>query len=139
MSGNVYTKGDQRLLGRRSHRRFRGLSEAQRAALRGKLEDGALDKPQFDAGAKLTLEKDGVYLELAMDKGWISERKRSLVTTGLLGRVLIPDLPFENPDGSPVVLDTDYLGKPRDKANPSPGPFEISVGGTRKLKVWPAR
>jgi len=139
MSGNVYTKGTNAPLAEDRSRRFRGLSETQKAALRGKLEDGALDKPQFDAGAKLTLEKDGLYLELAMDKGWISERKRNLVTTGLLGRVLIPDLPFENPDGSPVVLDTDYLGKPRDKANPSPGPFEISVGGTRKLKVWPAR
>ena len=136
MSGNVYTKGTNAPLAEERTKRFGGLSEALRAKLQGKREDGALDKRDFDAGAKLTFEKDGVYLEMAMDPAWLSERKRSLVTARLLGRVLIPDLPFENPDGSQVSVGQDYFGKPRNPANPSPGPFEIAASGMQKIKVW---
>jgi alpha-N-arabinofuranosidase len=139
MSGNVYTKGTNASLAEDRSMRFRGLSEELKAKLQSKREDGALDKSQFDAGARLMVEKDGVYLEMAMEGGWLSERKRSLVTTRLLGRVVIPNLPFENPDGSPVVIDRDYFGRPRDAANLSPGPFEIAAGGLQRFKVWEKR
>ena len=39
-------------------------------------------------------------------------------------RIVIPDLPFENPDGSPVRIATDYFGASRPE-NPAPDPFEI--------------
>jgi alpha-N-arabinofuranosidase len=45
------------------------------------------------------------------------------VTTELLGRARIPDLPFVNPDGTPLKVNTDFLGKLRD-STPTPGPFE---------------
>jgi len=136
MSGNIYTKGTNAPSAEDRSLRFRGLSETLKATLQSKREDGALDKPQFDAGVRLMVEKDGTYLEMAMDRGWLSEQKRSLVTTRLLGRVVIPNLPFENPDGSPVVIDRDYFGRPRDAANLSPGPFEIAAGGVQRYKVW---
>jgi alpha-N-arabinofuranosidase len=136
MAGNVYTKGPNAPLAEDRSKRFGGLSEALKAKLQSHREDGALDKRDFDAGVKLSVEKDGVYLEIAMDRGWLSEQKRSPVTTRLLGRVLIPDLPFENPDGSQVSVDKDYFGKPRNLANPSPGPFEIAAGGMQRIKVW---
>jgi alpha-N-arabinofuranosidase len=115
------------------------LSESLQATLRSKHEENALDKPHFDAGAKLIVEKDGVYLEMATERSWLSDRTRSLVTAELLGRVVIPDLPFENPDGSRVVVDRDYLGGRRNPANPSPGPFEIDAGGRQRIKVWGKR
>jgi len=136
MSGNVYTKGTNAPLAEDRARRFSGLSESLRATLRGKHEENALEKPQFDAGARLIVEKDGVYLEMATEGSWLSDRRRSLVTAELLGRAVIPDLPFENPDGSRVVVDRDYLGGPRNAANPSPGPFEIEAGGRQRFKVW---
>ena len=55
----------------------------------------------------------------------------------LLGKALIPDLPFEQPDGSPYRIDTDDFGRKRDAANPCPGPFELRGGGQQMLKVWP--
>jgi alpha-N-arabinofuranosidase len=45
------------------------------------------------------------------------------VTTELLGNARIPNLPFVNPDGTPLKLDTDFFGKQRDPT-PTPGPFE---------------
>ncbi len=66
----------------------------------------------------------------------IDQAVTARVTTERLGRARIPDLPFEHPDGSPLVLDTDYLGKPRSGPQPSPGPFEQIGSGQVALPVW---
>jgi alpha-L-arabinofuranosidase len=58
------------------------------------------------------------------------------VTTALLGKAVIPDLPYEQPDGSPIRIDTDYSGKSRSESNPTPGPFERPGQGDLKIKVW---
>jgi len=58
------------------------------------------------------------------------------VTTALLGRAKIPDAAYENPDGTPLKLDTDYFGKRRSETNPSAGPFENPGEGKLTLKVW---
>lgn len=101
-----------------------------------KFDKEALVKADFDPGIKLTQKADGWYLPLARDPAWATEQPRKLVTSELLGKAVIPDLPFENPDGSPVKIDTDYFGKKRDSNNPFPGPFENSTAGSQTLKVW---
>ena len=73
---------------------------------------------------------------MALDEAWRNERPRKLVTTELLGRAVIPNLPYEQPDGSPLKINSDYFGKKRSKSNPAPGPFEITGAGTQKFKVW---
>jgi hypothetical protein len=45
------------------------------------------------------------------------------VTSELLGRTRIPNLPYEDRDGKPLKVDTDFFAKPRD-STPTPGPFE---------------
>ena len=61
-----------------------------------------------------------------------------MVTTELLGKARIPNLPYEQPDGSPYSIDTDYFGKRRDKENPFPGPFaKPEESGKQIWKVWP--
>ncbi|MCY3018352.1 MAG: right-handed parallel beta-helix repeat-containing protein [Planctomycetota bacterium] len=114
MSGNVFLKG----------------------AKPSKHEAEPLLKPDFDPALKLVEKSDGLCLELAFDKAWIAERTRKLVTTELLGKAVIPDQAYENPDGTPLGIDTDYFGKKRNENNPFPGPFEISEGGKQVLKVW---
>ncbi|MCL5099123.1 MAG: right-handed parallel beta-helix repeat-containing protein [Candidatus Omnitrophica bacterium] len=114
-SGNVYVQGAQP----------------------SRFDKEALLKPEFAAAVKLTREGDGWYLELAIDNKWSKVQKRDLVTTGLLGKAVIPDLPFENADGSPIRIDTDYFGNKRNESNPFPGPFEMREGGKVKIKVWP--
>ena len=82
-------------------------------------------------------EPDGVFLEIALDKSWVTKQFRPLVTTEMLGKAAVPDLPFEQPDGAPYRIDTDYFGKQRNLENPFPGPFELPAGGKQKLKIWP--
>jgi alpha-L-arabinofuranosidase len=86
---------------------------------------------------KLVEKADGFYLELILDKAWITERTRKLVTTDMLGKAIIPNLPYECTSGSPLRVDTDYFGKKRNENNPSAGPFENpAVGKPLTLKVW---
>ena len=65
-----------------------------------------------------------------------SERPRSLVASDLLGRTQIGDLPFEQSDGRAFRFDRDYFGRPRDPADPFPGPIETPAAD-RLIKVWP--
>jgi len=136
LSGNVYTKGTNQPVGEEPYKRWWDISDSLKALMKVKQEINALDKHDYDAVAHLITEKDGVYLEIAFDKAWLNGQKRDLVTSALLGRVIIPDLPFENTDGTPVKIDTDYFGKSRKTSNPSPGPFEMTKSGLQKIKVW---
>ena len=99
-------------------------------------EQNPLVKPEFDPAFKLIEKTDGFYLEMSPDKAWAAERMRKLVTTELLGKAVIPNQAFENPDGKPLRIDTDYFGKKRNAKNPFPGPFSISDSGKQTLKVW---
>ena len=56
-----------------------------------------------------------------------------MVESGGLGKY---DVPFEQPDGSPWKIDSDYAGRKRDPANPSAGPFENPGTGRQSIKVW---
>jgi hypothetical protein len=94
-----------------------------------------IEKPDFDPNMEIVEQGEHVYLYVTLDKSFKS-LKNKLVTTKLLGKAMIPGQAFENPDGSPLTIDTDYFGRKRSKANPSPGPFEDIGDGRLKLKVW---
>lgn len=96
--------------------------------------------PQVNAGSNPEVhlvDKDGsMFLDMTLPEGWAGPRTRSSVTTDLLGKTAISQLPFEQPDGMPLSLDTDYFGKPRNGANPTPGPFEALGDGKLSFKVY---
>jgi alpha-N-arabinofuranosidase len=96
-------------------------------------------KPIVEAGVdpEVSLEEEGGKVDLHLKLGQAVEQSNSrLVTTELLGKAAIPGLPYENPDGSPLRVDTDYFGKKRNAARPTPGPFETPGAGPLVLKVW---
>jgi alpha-N-arabinofuranosidase len=101
-----------------------------------KFDEHAVVAPEFDPRLKLVPEPGGLYLEMRFDKKRIDQEPRKLVTTALLGKAVIPDLPFEQPDGKPIRIDTDYFGKKRNRSNPTPGPFERPGTGELRIKVW---
>ncbi|MFO7906342.1 MAG: carbohydrate-binding protein [Pirellulaceae bacterium] len=102
-----------------------------------KHEQQPLALPQVDPGGELSEKADEIYLDMNLDKSWATRRDRPLVTTELLGKAKIPDLPYEQPDGSAYRLDTDYFGRPRNEDNPLPGPFALPDGETWEWKIWP--
>ncbi len=132
--GNVFTKGSIRPIPDNGEKKFGELSEAgkekfNRSTPVNAVERNSLVEHNFDTEIKLIIGKIDIYLELNVDKNWVTGEKRNIVTAGLLGRAIIPDLPFENADGSPIKIGNDYFGMMRNTANPSPGPFEISKSG----------
>ncbi len=100
-----------------------------------KHEHQPLVRADLDPAVKLDERPDGFYLEMVLDRV-LGDRVRRMVTTELLGRAAIPDLPYEQADGSPLRIDTDYFGRKRNASNPTPGPFEAPGAGPLKLKVW---
>jgi hypothetical protein len=102
-----------------------------------RFDKSALARPDFDPGIKLIEKSDGMYLEITLDEAWARQTERPLVTTDLLGKTKIFDLPYQQPDGTPYRLDTDYFGKTRNVDNPFPGPFELPEGDKYLLKIWP--
>ena len=88
----------------------------------------------FDPKVRIVTEGDNVYLDLRLDQA-VNKSRTTLVTTGLLGKAKIPGLPYENPDGSSLVIDTDYFGKRRNEVNPTAGPFENPGTGLLTMKV----
>ena len=61
--------------------------------------------------------------------------KGLLVTTALLGTAVVAHEQYENPDGTPLQIDRDYLGHQRDKTHPDAGPFEGAIED--RVVVWP--
>lgn len=135
MKGNVYTKGTNQGAPP-SYYNWANLSEELKAKYKNKETSGELNKQDFDADAKLIKENGLFYLEINLDKNWLQEQPRRLVTTRSLRPAIIPNLPFENTDGTLLKIDTDYLGNKRNAANPSPGAFEIKQSGKQRIKVW---
>ena len=113
MEGNVFLKG----------------------AKPGKFETEPQVEPDFDPAIRIVEAGGGFFLEMRFDAAWNKERAHQLVTTSLLGKASIPNAPYEQPDGRPRAVNSDYLGHSRNAANPTPGPFENPGAGDLKLKV----
>jgi len=98
-------------------------------------ETNCLEKTKFNPEVKVVEEGDSVFLHITLDDSW-HVLDNPLVTTAFLGRAKMPNAAYENPDGTPLKIDTDYFGKKRSEANPSAGPFENPGEGKLTLKVW---
>jgi len=98
-------------------------------------EDGSLSLPGPNFKVQIVDEADGVYVRFVPPAEAQKAGTRP-VGTEMLGRARVSGLAYENPDGSPLTLDADYLGQKRSATRPAPGPFETYGPGELKLKVW---
>ena len=89
---------------------------------------------ETDPKPMLTENENGVYLQITMGLT-LGQATTELVTTRLLGKAKVPGLAYENPDGTPVQIDTDYFGRKRNLNTPTAGPFENPGVGPLRLKV----
>lgn len=87
-----------------------------------------------DPEAKIVKEGDETYLEINVEKGLLEIPTR-ILDTRMLDMVRIVEAPYEDPDGNPIVLDSDYLGCKRDSA-PAAGPIQGLKEGYNKIKIW---
>ena len=96
-------------------------------------------RPDILPKVKLTKKSDGCYLSLSSDKEWTLAASAQIITSKILGKARVPNAPFQQPDGTPYLLDSDYFGEKRTP--PFPGPFAQPAPRMRnlELKVWPTK
>jgi hypothetical protein len=85
------------------------------------------------ANAKIIVEEDGIYLEMDID-ACFHDVKTEIITTQKLGMPRITEALFENPDGTPITLDTDILGNKRSDS-PTAGAIEGISAGRVRIKI----
>ncbi len=98
-------------------------------------EKNYVERTDLNPGIQL-IEEDSQVVLLMTIENFSKNYKNKFVTTALLDKVKIPDCVYENPDGTPVKIDTDYFGHKRNESDPSAGPCEHIRSGKIKLAVW---
>ena len=78
---------------------------------------------------------DGAYLVADIDWQELVNWKGKGIDAGCLGITKLTGFSYENADGTPFVLDKDYLGKERPIQSPTVGPIETVIS-TKRIKVW---
>lgn len=97
-------------------------------------EDCNLVNKNFNPNLTIIEEGEEVYLSCELPESFyniLGEVK----STKTLSRVRIVDAEFENPDGSDLILDTDFLGTQKSDQSPL-GPISVLKKGKNYIKVW---
>lgn len=71
------------------------------------------------------IEKDGSYYFSTNLYDYLPRMETEMISTSMLGMSFETEQPYEEPDGSPVRIDEDFLGRRRGQ-HPTPGPFEYT-------------
>jgi hypothetical protein len=87
----------------------------------------------FDPQFKIEDKGKEVYVSFRLSD--LKNLQTELVTTERLGKAKLPKQAYEQPDGTPILFDTDYPGHSRAE-HPVPGPFEQIKEGEVRLTVW---
>jgi len=104
-------------------------------AYRYKNENQFIEKLNFNPDLKLVEKDKNVFLQFVFDDSYFSFSTQ-IITTEILGKSKIAKENFENPDATPLILDTDYLGNKRSKEKNTAGPFSNLTGGKLEIIVW---
>jgi len=104
-------------------------------ALRSSKDVDAVSSATYNP--EISLVEDGVngFLHFTLDDAYFKNTLK-VVDTELLGTAKIPRAVFENIDGTPLRIETDYWGNKRSAGNIHAGPFAEIKKGKIELKVW---
>lgn len=78
-------------------------------------------------------EEDGKYFISTNVYELLGDFRTGIINSDILGYAFEPEQRFENPDGSEIIFDEDYLGEHRGLAA-VPGPF--ASGEAAKRQIW---
>jgi hypothetical protein len=100
-----------------------------------KNETNSIEKPDFNPGIVIEVSDDGLFLNLNFDAS-VREVKTTLITTQRLGTTIVSEGIFEDFDGNPYSIVTDFLGANRLGSHPGVGPLESLEVGKSRVKIW---
>ncbi len=87
-----------------------------------------------DIGCSIIQEDGSWYLVININKDCLVD-STEIIGKKQLNNAVFSEADFENPDGSELVINKDYLGKKRS-TTPTVGPFENLTTGQHKILVW---
>ena len=90
-----------------------------------------------DPICRVVSDEDGYWLEIDLREDLVNI-DRELIDTRMLGKAFESDAPYENPDGTPFVVDEDFFGHSRKNGNLC-GPFAKPVKGRIFLREISAK
>jgi len=100
-------------------------------------ESGLIVQPDFNPRISIESENGSYYLKFKVNRG-IKSLATKMITSEILGKAIIPDQIFENPDGTLLKIDSDFSGNKRNERRPVPGPFEnLREEKTVRIKLFP--
>ena len=102
-----------------------------------RFETNAIIQTNFVPALKINHEPGGWFLAMRCESSWNQNLLCQPVTARLLGRAVIPNVDFENPDGRSFRINADYFGQRRGCKNSSAGPFAGFSAPNLRLNVWP--
>lgn len=89
-----------------------------------------------DPAFSISEEPDGIYLNLTLPENCVLTTPNScLIDTARLGTTRISECAYENPDGSDLILDEDFLGNRRPQT-PLSGPLEELTPGRNHIRLF---
>lgn len=97
-----------------------------------KKEESNLIDTENHAAVELK-EEDGKYFISTNVYELLGDFRTGIINSDILGYAFEPEQRFENPDGSEIIFDEDYLGEHRGLAA-VPGPF--ASGEAAKRQIW---
>ena len=103
--------------------------------IRVEMNEPAISGADLSASEYIRMRRGFIFLELDADD-FILARKTAIMSTADLGETRVTEAFFENPDGSEIILDRDYLGELRTDGNNAAGPFAALKPGPNRLLVW---
>jgi hypothetical protein len=108
-----------------------------RSARPAEREANATVQAESEPTCDLVRKADVVYLQIAMGDATTAADSQQLVTSQLLGKAKLPQQGYTLPDGSPLKIDSGFLGRDRNPSSPLPGPFAEPIRDDWRVKVWP--
>lgn len=97
-------------------------------------EENFTELRDYNPHIEILEEKDQVFLVIDLPKEY-EQIKTDVASSSTLSHPRVAAYAFENPDGSELLLDSDYLNQQEN--NPRKlGPLSTLTSGKNKIKVW---
>jgi len=100
-----------------------------------KEEKNHTESSEYNPEVKIIEEGNNVSLHIVFDLPYFNH-KGELISSAFLGKAKIPNVAYDNPDGTSLKINIDYFGNLRPEMNTSAGPFTGLEKGKMLFKVW---
>jgi hypothetical protein len=89
-----------------------------------------------EAEIRIEEKEDGFYLYLNA-KGDFRNVESKILNSFDFGEAMVPEVLFDNHDGTPVLFNVDYFNKSRERNSNLAGPFSNLSMKNNTVKLWP--